>query len=72
MTALRRLERQLREYSNEHGYWPRIWCVGPETYRATCHDLDRIAGRNFDSSTVLGARLFVKGTEIIRIGGKTR
>lgn len=68
MSTLDAVAKAIRGYSNEHGYMPLIWCVGPRTWRAVCRDIDRIARRTFDSSTLLGASCYVLGVRLQRIG----
>jgi len=71
MSATKALLRQLRDYSNQCGYWPPVWFVGPRTYRAVCREMDATAGHCCADTVGVPVRWrVINGTELHCIGGK--
>lgn len=71
MSATKALLRQLRDYSNQCGYWPPIWFVGPRTYRAVSREMRASAGHGSADTVGLPVRWrVINGTELHCIGGK--
>lgn len=71
MSATKALLRQLRDYSNQCGYWPPIWFVGPRTYRAVCREMDATARYASADTAGLPVRWrTINGTELRCIGWK--